>query len=256
MNLHDLQQIIQASGGGPFAQEYAEIVLTKVIRLERTGSFGALFQQLRAAKNEGDLRGRLLEVNFADAFASQGILLDYGVKQGGSGDIDFRWRLPNVKLFFEMKLLGQDQATKQSIDAQLAARGFSVAGIKDDTYDLARIQRDIYQKASPKKFACPQRQSGSTSCASTFPNYSSAPSTCVTAPWLPQETRLRRLTSMRHSCGRGLWAFSRGGIHRTLPRNVWNGLRNTTPRSAMHRIRPSTSMACFSFFARRESGQR
>ena len=157
MNLGELQGIVGASGGGPFAQGYAQILLAKIERLEATNDYGGLFQQFRESKQQGDFRGRVLEINFADAFLSQSTLLRYGVSQGGGGDVDFLWQLPDADVFIEMKLLGQDLATKESINQQLEARGFSATGIADDTYDVARIQRDIFQKASPRKFACPPK---------------------------------------------------------------------------------------------------
>ena len=51
-----------------------------------------------------------------------------------------------------MKLLGQDQRTREMINQQLEASGFSATLISEDTWDVARIERDIFQKSSIKKF--------------------------------------------------------------------------------------------------------
>lgn len=94
----------------------------------------------------------MLEVNFANLFVEKGIKLQYGAKQGMLGDVDFCWHLDNCQAFIEMKLLGQDLRTKEQINKQLKAAGFSETLITDDTRDVARIQRDIFQKSSTTKF--------------------------------------------------------------------------------------------------------
>ena len=152
MQIDELNAIIQASGGGCFALEYAEALLAKINSLEAGKGYGALMTQLRAAREQGDLRGRVLEVNFANAFADHGAELVYGAKQGMTGDIDFCWNLPDFRVFIEMKLLGQDKTTKESIEQLLNENGASETLISDDTSDVARIQRDIFTKSSIRKF--------------------------------------------------------------------------------------------------------
>jgi len=152
MKLDELKSIIQASDGKCFALEYAEALLEKVNCIEANEKYAALIAQLRAAKEQGDLRGRVLEVNFVNAFAEHGVELDYGVKQGMPGDIDFCWSLSDLRVFIEMKLLGEDNKTKESIKQQLAEHGVSATFFTEDTYDVARIQRDIFSKSSIKKF--------------------------------------------------------------------------------------------------------
>lgn len=152
MQIDELNAIIQASGGGCFALEYAEALLAKINRLEFIKGYGHLMTQFRAAKEPGDLRGRILEVNFANAFAERGVELDYGAKQGMTGDIDFCWSLSDLHVFIEMKLLGEDKTTKESIKQQLDENGVSTTLITDDKYEVARIQRDIFAKSSIKKF--------------------------------------------------------------------------------------------------------
>jgi len=63
MKLDELQQTIAQSGGGPFAAEYAERLLRKIQRLDATGRCRELVAQLRSAREAGDFRGRVLEVN-------------------------------------------------------------------------------------------------------------------------------------------------------------------------------------------------
>src|SRR4051812_48104538 len=108
MKLDELVEIIHGAGGRENALAYAEALLVKVSRLEEAGGYATLLKQFRAAKQEGDFRGRALEINFADYFVQQGISLDQAVKQGGKGDIDFCWKLDEHAVYLEMKLLGQD----------------------------------------------------------------------------------------------------------------------------------------------------
>jgi hypothetical protein len=94
----------------------------------------------------------VLEVNFAAAFQEKGITLDYGVKQGMPGDVDFGWKTEPHYTCIEMKLLGQYKATRDSISAQLEKRQISTIFIDDDTHDVARLQADLIQKGSTRKF--------------------------------------------------------------------------------------------------------
>ncbi|MGH8605930.1 MAG: hypothetical protein ACREX9_00425 [Gammaproteobacteria bacterium] len=152
MQLDQLNAIIRASGGQGFALEYAGALLDKISRLETAKRYVSLMTQLRAAREQGDLRGRVLEVNFAHVFAENGTELEYGAKQGMAGDVDFCWNLSGHRVFIEMKLLGEDKRTKESVKQQLQETGFSSTFITDDTWDVARIQRDIFAKSSTKKF--------------------------------------------------------------------------------------------------------
>lgn len=148
----ELKAIIQVAGGGCWALDYAEEFLEKINRLEATGDYASLFAHLQRAKESGDFRGRVLEVNFADRFVEKNIELQYGAKQGVSGDVDFCWCVNGDQVFIEMKLLGQDQETKDATAQQLKDTGFYSTLISDDTKDVARIQRDIVQKSSTRKF--------------------------------------------------------------------------------------------------------
>ncbi len=154
MQLGELTAIIQAAGGGCGPLEYAEALLQKINCLEDVGGrYESMLAQLRSAKEQGDFRGRVLEVNFAYPFLEAGIGLQYGAKQGMQGDVDFCWCVNEYQVFIEMKLLGQDKKSREAINQQLEDTGFYGVCIRDDTpFDVARIQRDIFGKSSIKKF--------------------------------------------------------------------------------------------------------
>ncbi|WP_313951373.1 hypothetical protein [Accumulibacter sp.] len=148
----DLKATIQASGGGCCTLDSGQALLEKINRLEAADAYALLVTQLQSAKEPGDFRGRVLEVNFADLFVGQGVRLRYDAKRGMSGDVDFCWHFNDDHVFIEMKLLGQDQKTKEATAQQLNDTGFCSTLISDDTKDVARIQRDIVQKSSTRKF--------------------------------------------------------------------------------------------------------
>lgn len=152
MMITELKAIIQAAGGKCWALEYADPLLEKINRLEAASKNASLFTQLRRARESGDLRGRVLEVNFADLFVQKGIALQYGAKQGRSGDVDFCWHVNGDHVFIEMKRLSQDHTTKEVTEQQLKDVGCFATHISDDTKDVARIQRDIFLKSSTHKF--------------------------------------------------------------------------------------------------------
>lgn len=152
MQLNQVEEMIRAAGGGDNALAYAEALREKVNRIEGQRQFAPLLRQLRASREQGDFRGRILEVNFVDCFTRKGILLDYGIKQGMSGDIDFGWKVEGHVLSIEAKLLGQARKTRDKINAQLQDNGRSAMLLDDDTKDVARLQTDIIQKGSTQKF--------------------------------------------------------------------------------------------------------
>jgi hypothetical protein len=153
MQVDELKRVIDAAGGGANALAYADSLLAKINRIEATNRYGALLAQLRAAREQGDLRGRALEVNFADLFVMKVQDLGYGAKQGMTGDVDFCWSVAGRQVYIETKLLGQDRATRDSINAQLDKNGTSATLVTDDTRDIARLQLDLIQKSSTRKFS-------------------------------------------------------------------------------------------------------
>lgn len=162
MQRDELTTTIQAAGGERWALEYADALLEKINRLEAAGGYNILMKQFISAAEPGDFRGRVLEVNFANLFLEKGVRLQYAAKQqGAAGDVDFCWCVSNHQVFIETKLLGQDKQTKEDSNKQLEAEGCYATCISDlisdgtqvlDTRDVARIQRDIFQKSSTKKF--------------------------------------------------------------------------------------------------------
>jgi hypothetical protein len=84
MELAELKGIIQAAGGGCWALDYAEALLKleKINRLEAVGGYASLLAQLRSANQPGNLRGRVLEANFADLFVQKGIEPQYAPSKG------------------------------------------------------------------------------------------------------------------------------------------------------------------------------
>jgi hypothetical protein len=150
--LDELKTIIRAAGGGANAIQYSEPLIEKLNRLDAARRYAPLLGRLRAARDPGDFRGRALEVNFADHFVRDAIALEYGIKQGMPGDIDFGWNVADVKLHIEMKLLGQDKATRDAINLQLEDRGVSATFVDDDLRDVGRLQADLILKASTTKF--------------------------------------------------------------------------------------------------------
>ncbi len=153
MKLPELEKIIKASSGGCNALEYAPALLEKINCLTRKSCCSPLLKQLCAAKEQGDFRGRVLEVNFAHCFESKSYFLQYGAKQANcSGDIDFLWELDDLKIYIELKHLGQDKNTKDSILEQINKRNYSATFIEGDEKDIYRLQSDFLEKASTKKF--------------------------------------------------------------------------------------------------------
>ena len=131
---------------------YADALLEKIDRVEASGRFAGLLSQFCTAREAGDFRGRVLEVNFAELFVRKGHDLIYGARQGMTGDIDFRWNVAGREMFIEMKLLGQHRNTKAEINRQLERTSLGAMHIDNDLPDVVRLQRDIIQKATTRKF--------------------------------------------------------------------------------------------------------
>jgi hypothetical protein len=152
MEISELLGVIKNAGGGVHAAEYSEALLHKINRIEATGKYKMMLKQLRAARQFGDFRGRLLEVNFAELFIRENATLHHEPRQGMLGDIDFQWNVANLNVYIEMKLLRQDDATTASMKEQLDRSGIYSFSISDDTPDIGRIQRDIMAKSTTRKF--------------------------------------------------------------------------------------------------------
>lgn len=151
--LDQVQSAIAAAGGGPAALAYTEPLFEKISVLKATGRYEELLGRMLAARDQGDFRGRVLEVNFAHAFESSGIELRYESRQGMAGDIDFSFDVEGWRVFIETKLRTQDRQTALSIERQLEESGTYAELRQDDTADIARIQIDLLQKSSTTKFS-------------------------------------------------------------------------------------------------------
>lgn len=153
MELNELIAIISAAGGGTNAVAYAHALLPKLKRIKNLPHGEKLLKQLKNARNAGDFRGRLLEVNFADLFLQSGHTLEYGAKQGRSGDIDFCWTANSRRIFFELKLLGESQSKDKTMAGENAANAKNGNYLERlDTNDIVRLQRDLMSKSSTRKF--------------------------------------------------------------------------------------------------------
>ena len=136
--------------------DYADDLLLKVNNVASHQVPSGYLTQFSQSRNAGDLRGRLLEINLVNYFATRKVSLSYEVKQGAaSGDIDLLWATCGANVYIEVKLLGQDQVTTQQINQQLIEYGVSARHIKDDTSDIMRLQYTIIDKATLKKFEYP-----------------------------------------------------------------------------------------------------
>jgi hypothetical protein len=82
MTLRELDQIITRCGGKDHARTYAAPLLTKVRLLEARGTYASLLEPIGTARDQADLRGRLLEINLAYQFERAGVTRLY-LKQLG-----------------------------------------------------------------------------------------------------------------------------------------------------------------------------
>ena len=126
--------------------EYIDCLLLKINHIEKKytkSGFDKFIRQLKESKDQGDFKGRVLELNFVDLFLKKDIHLQYETKQGMSGYIDFSFEIQNLKIFIEMKLLQIDQKNKSKLET---SEIFKI-NVNDDTADIRRIQRDIFLKS-------------------------------------------------------------------------------------------------------------
>jgi hypothetical protein len=152
IDINTIRQAIKAAGGGEYAIEYAESLLAKFQKLEASPGCSVLLSQLLKAKDPGDFRGRVLEVNVAARFLENGILVDYAASQGMSGDIDLKFDINGSSVYLELKHLGLDAKSRACIAQQIKRYGFYSIVQNNDLDDVVRLQRDIVAKSSTKKF--------------------------------------------------------------------------------------------------------
>lgn len=149
MNFIQLQMIIKQAGGKEFALDYADALLEKLNRVARHQVPANYLTQFSRSGNEGDLRGRLLEINLINYFAENNVPLAYEVRQGNvSGDIDLLWDSDGFNVYIEVKLLREAQEIQRSADAQLVSSGISASHVRDEMYDVMRLQYTLIDKAT------------------------------------------------------------------------------------------------------------
>jgi hypothetical protein len=148
-----LRAAIVSAGGGANALDDAEALHSKVMRVASEPRAKPMLDQLLQAGNAGDFRGRVLEVNVAACLVQGGLPVEYGIKQPGcSGDIDLMFGAGGRRVHLELKHLGQHQQTRRRMSAQLQDTNRYCIRVDDDLGDVVRLQRDIIDKASTRKF--------------------------------------------------------------------------------------------------------
>ncbi|MDY7786956.1 hypothetical protein U0E10_03395 [Burkholderia ubonensis] len=147
-----LETAIQASGGGKQPEDQVNGLLVKLRALEAAdGRYGALLNALANVNDEGNLRSLIFEATFAYQFEAAGMVLEYEVKQapGQPSSIDFRLNATSGQsVFFELRLLQQDQATADEIATQLRTNK-QYAVMKDgraEADEIIRLQSIILAK--------------------------------------------------------------------------------------------------------------
>jgi hypothetical protein len=71
VTLEELTKVVRSAGGGLNALDYANALLRKINVIAESKRFSALLAQLSTAREAGDFRGRVLEVNFAELFGKR-----------------------------------------------------------------------------------------------------------------------------------------------------------------------------------------
>lgn len=149
----EVERAIRAAGGGDIAVEDIDSLGVKIRRIAKSPKYSGFFHQFLRAKDAGDIRGRLLEINVLDHFLRHGVSPDHKFKQqnSGPGDIDFAWHLHGYQLCFEIKLLGRDKKSRDALNQQISISGeYTVQN--DETDEIRRIQQAIISKSSTAKF--------------------------------------------------------------------------------------------------------
>lgn len=150
-----LQAAIAASGGARQPDDQIAALLAKLDLLEAKGRYGGLLRSVRASNNKWNFLASLLEVTFAYQFETAGVALDYEVRQEPDqpGTIDFRMTASTRDaVFFELRLVQQDEKTTADIAQQLEAkREYAVAMDGEGERDaVMRLQGTILQKVQRK----------------------------------------------------------------------------------------------------------
>jgi hypothetical protein len=150
-----LEAAILASGGAKQPADQVTALMRKLDHLEYRGRYDGLLKSVRTANHKWNFLAALLEVTFAYQFETAGVPLEYEVRQEPDqpGTIDFRMTASSGDaVFFELRLLQQDERTTAGIAEQLAAnQEFAVAMNGEAERDaVIRLQGAILQKVQRK----------------------------------------------------------------------------------------------------------
>ena len=110
-----------------------------------------MLASIASTNDKSNFLSSIFEVTFAFQFEYSGLLLDYEVKQDddGNSSIDFRRRTPSdISIYFEARLLQQDNTTEMSITEQLQDTNFyQIAMDGDEEHDaIVPLQSAILSK--------------------------------------------------------------------------------------------------------------
>ncbi len=162
MDRATLLAAIKNSGGAEQPDDEVGRLLEKLTHLDQTRKFGRLMNAVASANDKNNFLASVLEATFAFQFESARLPLEYEVKQDedNSSSIDFlRKTASGISVYFETRLLQQENATMLAIDAQLQQSPFyQIAMDGQDEHDaIVRLQGVILSKVqkrdgTPTKF--------------------------------------------------------------------------------------------------------
>jgi len=155
MDKTTLMATIKNSGGAEQPDGDVDGLLEKLAYLEKTGRYGRLMANIASTNDKSNFLASVLEATFAFQFESAALPLEYEVKQDDdkSSSIDFLRRSEKGALiYFEARLLQQDDDTTKSIKDQLEKSSFyQVAMDGQDEHDaIIRLQSVIISKVQKR----------------------------------------------------------------------------------------------------------
>jgi hypothetical protein len=150
-----INTVVARCGGVPQAEGDVASLLAKLRVLEGAGRYGRLLGAIEQTNDRSNLFSALLEATFAFQFENVGLNLSYEVQQDPSQrrSIDFLRRAGSGDaVYFELRLLQQDQGTANDIASQLLAGPvFSVLkGGVDEQDEIIRLQSAVLSKVQEK----------------------------------------------------------------------------------------------------------
>lgn len=161
MNKKLLETAIRKSGGGDLALAEADDLLRRLDLLDGTGRYQGLLSNIEKANDNNNFLAFVLEANFAWQFESKGLKLRYEVSQGIDGSlIDFlRKTDTGDKVYYEMRLLQQEEKVAKEMNAQLKEGNTYDAMLNgdDESKAVVRLMSTILSKVqdsggAPTKF--------------------------------------------------------------------------------------------------------